>query len=372
MKVRTNILISFATTIISLALVAVGLNYYFVKSAQKLGTVATTDVQSTDLLTAWPTLYNANLALLNNGKVDVASTTWPQLTTATGLTTVGTIGTGVWQGTAVGVAYGGTGTSSPTQYMTILGDGALGLTHASGTGTTGQFLTSNGAGAYPSWQTSTINQTDTYYWSGGHNFGSYINATGTSMFTTLQASSTIQIGDITYVWPSTQTASSSVLSTDNAGNLYWTIDDAVTELFVPCSKSTGAIDSVETGFPTITAANSANTTCYASFYMPTEGTISSIDYVLFSGNTTGNINMDVTMADIIDGTLTSDSVDNDSVTDKQPGSDPIISTLSSTAYDGLTRGRAWAVSMTRNATDVADTAETTINLSGIIVNLTDD
>lgn len=41
-----------------------------------------------------------------------ATTTLPSLSTLAGLTTVGTIGTGVWQGTAIGVTYGGTGLSS--------------------------------------------------------------------------------------------------------------------------------------------------------------------------------------------------------------------------------------------------------------------
>ncbi|HSA08091.1 MAG TPA: hypothetical protein P5099_01870 [Candidatus Moranbacteria bacterium] len=60
--------------------------------------------------------------------------------------------TGTWQGTAVGVQYGGTGVSSLTAYGLIFGGTtSTGAVQSLGTGTSGQVLTSQGAGALPTW-----------------------------------------------------------------------------------------------------------------------------------------------------------------------------------------------------------------------------
>jgi len=48
----------------------------------------------------------------------------PAWSATTGITTVGTIATGVWQGTDVGVAYGGTGVSTLTANGVLVGNGA--------------------------------------------------------------------------------------------------------------------------------------------------------------------------------------------------------------------------------------------------------
>lgn len=50
------------------------------------------------------------------------------VTTLSSLTSVGTIGTGVWQGTVVGAAYGGTGVASPTAHGILIGEGASAVT----------------------------------------------------------------------------------------------------------------------------------------------------------------------------------------------------------------------------------------------------
>lgn len=71
------------------------------------------------------------------------------------ITTLGTITTGTWNADPIGVSYGGTGGASFTPY-TLVAAGASAaspLTSISGTGTTGQILVSQGAGAYPIWQT---------------------------------------------------------------------------------------------------------------------------------------------------------------------------------------------------------------------------
>lgn len=70
------------------------------------------------------------------------------------LTSVGTIATGVWNGTAVDVAHGGTGNTTFTAYSVVCaGTTATGVfQNVSGVGTSGQVLTSNGASALPTWQ----------------------------------------------------------------------------------------------------------------------------------------------------------------------------------------------------------------------------
>jgi len=73
------------------------------------------------------------------------------------LTTVGTIGTGVWNGTAIGIAYGGTGlTSTPTNGQIDIGNGTN-FTRSTITGTASQVTVTNGAGSITLSLPSTIN-----------------------------------------------------------------------------------------------------------------------------------------------------------------------------------------------------------------------
>lgn len=182
MKIKTNILNIFLTIVITFASFFVIQNYVPLKYLEtkqdkkqdkKLGTSLTT-IQSTDTLKNSRSTINDNFTALNNGKIENSTTTLPLITTLSGLTsaaslaTVGTITSGTWSGTAISVAKGGTGTTSPSTYLTILGNGANGLTVASSTGTTGQFFTSNGAGAFPSWQTSAVDTAINYTWTGNH------------------------------------------------------------------------------------------------------------------------------------------------------------------------------------------------------------
>lgn len=82
--------------------------------------------------------------------VDIASTYVGQ----NSITTLGTIATGVWNGTGITVPFGGTGNSTFTAYSVICaGTTAQGaFQNVSGVGSANQVLVSNGAGALPSWQ----------------------------------------------------------------------------------------------------------------------------------------------------------------------------------------------------------------------------
>ena len=62
---------------------------------------------------------------------------------STSLTTLGTIGTGTWQASTIGVAYGGTGSTTLTANNVLLGNGTSAL-QVVAPGTSGNVLTSNG------------------------------------------------------------------------------------------------------------------------------------------------------------------------------------------------------------------------------------
>jgi hypothetical protein len=70
----------------------------------------------------------------------------------TDIDTLGTITTGTWNGSTLGAAYGGTGATTLTSHGVVIGNGTSAVNTTSA-GTAGQVLTSNGAGADPTFQT---------------------------------------------------------------------------------------------------------------------------------------------------------------------------------------------------------------------------
>ena len=170
MKTLYNISISvLITLIIIVGIIRYAPAQWFGFGEFRVGTTVTSLV-STDSLSDFPTTYNANLVAMNAGKMEISTTTLPLVTTMAGLTTVGTIGTGVWQGTDVGVAYGGTGASTLTQFQILMGSSTNAIYPLGSVGTSGQFLTSGGASALPSWTTSAVDQAINYDWTGYHTF----------------------------------------------------------------------------------------------------------------------------------------------------------------------------------------------------------
>ena len=112
---------------------------------------------------------------INPGTVTDVSGTANQINVATGtttpvisiaatyagqnsITTVGTIGTGVWNGTPVTVPFGGTGVNTTTAYGVLCGGTtATNPLQNAGAGLSNQILVSNGIGALPTWQNITTN-----------------------------------------------------------------------------------------------------------------------------------------------------------------------------------------------------------------------
>lgn len=94
---------------------------------------------------------------INDSSV-INATTLGSTVVSSSLTSVGTIATGVWNGTDIAAADGGTGRSSHTAYAVICGGTTTTAAQQSiaSVGTSGQVLTSNGAGALPTFQAAGV------------------------------------------------------------------------------------------------------------------------------------------------------------------------------------------------------------------------
>ena len=103
-----------------------------------------------DATDAWTSSEDMNLLTGKvyeiNGTSVLSSTTLGSGVTGSSLTSVGTIATGVWNGTAVGIAYGGTGATTAMTAATAL--------LPSQTSNSGKYLTNDGSGTL-SWGTVT-------------------------------------------------------------------------------------------------------------------------------------------------------------------------------------------------------------------------
>lgn len=170
---------------------------------QNLGSTITT-ILGTDTLSSSRAVINTNFSNLNTDKLQSGDT-------ASSLTiTTGTIGT-LTLTNALGVANGGTASTSISLNSVILGNGTSGFKTVTGHGVSGQFLTSGGAGAAPTWTTSALDLTLNYNW------------TGTNLFKNLNASSTsanpIVLNGLSFNTQATRQASSTVLTEDGSGNL---------------------------------------------------------------------------------------------------------------------------------------------------------
>lgn len=178
--------------------------------APTFGTTLTT-INGSDTLSSSRTTINNNFSALNTGKFELsdwfATTSAANLTTLANLATVGTITSGTWSGTAIVTTKGGTGSTTLSSNQLLLGNGTGNIATVTGYGTSGQYLTSAGAGAAPTWTSTSLDTTLSYNW------------TGNTLIKNLFASSTMTIAGLAYAWPSVRAASSTVLTQDASGNL---------------------------------------------------------------------------------------------------------------------------------------------------------
>jgi hypothetical protein len=115
----------------------------------------------TDSHTNWDTAYTDRLkwdggatgltAATGRTSLELGSMALEANTGSSTITTLGTIGTGVWNGTAVDVQHGGTNKTSWTQYLIPYADTTTSFSQIA-IGSSGQVLTSNGAGSAPTFQ----------------------------------------------------------------------------------------------------------------------------------------------------------------------------------------------------------------------------
>lgn len=206
-------LLGIASVIISAIITFCGI-YYFVnyynfpitalvqEGEEMLGTTLTT-ILGTDTISGSRTTINNNFTALNNGKVENSTTTMESITSLPNLATIGTISSGVWGGTTIGVSVGGTGSTTLSQYSVLLGSSTNPIFTVQGLGSSGQFLGSNGVGAPPTWQTYALDQGANYRWTGENifanasttvvtllNVAGNINMTGTANWSGVTGTST--------------------------------------------------------------------------------------------------------------------------------------------------------------------------------------
>jgi hypothetical protein len=221
MKTLKQIGIMFAVAL----LVVSGANFF---QAEDLSLGAVTSILGTDKLSDSRTVINDNFTDLDTTKMEMSTTTLPLVTTMTGLTTVGTIGTGVWQGTAITVPYGGTGSTTLSANQVLLGAGTSQVGVVAGLGTSGQFLTSAGAGSAPTWQSGAVDTTASYNWTG-------TNFLVKNFFASSTVANPINLNGLSLSTPSTHGTASTTLVTDGAGVLTW--DAGIDKLFFRLQSS---------------------------------------------------------------------------------------------------------------------------------------
>lgn len=115
--------------------------YAFANSAHSTANLAFTHANNAYALANSATAQAANASFLTTGTVPTGRLSGSY----TGITGVGTISTGVWQGSTVAVAYGGTGQTSFTTNGILYGNGS-GAINVTAAGTEGQVLQASGTG----------------------------------------------------------------------------------------------------------------------------------------------------------------------------------------------------------------------------------
>jgi len=227
--------------------------------------VWTNNVSGTDTTLTWGSALitlsggftiNGTLSGVSGIDATTESTIETAIDTLSNLTTTGTIGTGAWEATDVGVAHGGTGKSSWTQYLIPYADTTTSFSQIA-IGTSGQVLTSNGAGSASSFQTLSIAAGE---YAAGSIDGDDINSNiaGRSLTLTAASPDTLDADAELYTRDLAFNYASSSMATSTEPVLSWLAPQASTITSITCNE-VGASATSTVMFEERTALNTAGT-----------------------------------------------------------------------------------------------------------------
>ena len=245
---------------------------------------------------ASPTSFNGGAAVTVSYNTLGAS----PLAGSSSLTTVGTIASGTWNGSVIGLSYGGTNANLTANAGGIVYSGASALA-ISAAGSTGQYLQSNGTGA-PTWSTpsASVSISDQTL-SSSTFYPTFVNATSGTTSTIDTSSTKLQYVPSTGTLTSTAfSGSGASLTSLTAGNLSGTIPSAVLgnstvyigTTAILLNRASGSISLTGTNIDgSAGSATTATTATNALNVQVTDNTSSSSTfYPTLSPGTTGSTN----------------------------------------------------------------------------------
>lgn len=252
----------------------------FNTGAPQLGSTITT-ILGTDTLSSSRSVINTNFANLNADKIEATQTTLNSLTTATALSSIGTITSGTWNGSVIQVPYGGTGWDS-IQANTVLYGNGTGKIATTAPGVNGYFLQLNGSGV-PTWAAASTDVGASYLWTGVHNF------TGSAIYIkNLLASSTVAnpltLNTLAYSFPSTRAASSTVLTENGSGALVWQLPPVYTLCVDSTRHSVSGTAATTTAEYCTIPANTLTTNSNIEIYATLDNTVNAAFAEIQFGN----------------------------------------------------------------------------------------
>src|SRR3990167_4890624 len=106
MNILLNIAISLITSIASFYGVYNLAPLSILQPEEKTYGSTITTIQGSDTLSSSRTTINDNFSALNSTKIENSTTSVASIITLANLSTIGTITSGIWNGTAIGVGYG--------------------------------------------------------------------------------------------------------------------------------------------------------------------------------------------------------------------------------------------------------------------------
>jgi len=278
-------------------------------------TVGTTAIPFTQLNGATDLVQGSGITISGNA-VSISTSYVGQ----TSITTLGTIATGTWQGSVVGLTFGGTGAALTASNGGLVYSTASALGVLAGTATAGRIVQS-GASSAPSWSTATYpaaaGTAGQVLRSNGTNFlSAALAAADLSNGTSGPASGLVVLGTAPATWTPTITIGGGAASLTVNNAVYTQIGKLVTASFdiqiSSLNSHTGAV--TLTGLPWICAANgsgpvtldyisgaASTLNAMPSAFVPTSTT--TIQFVKVASGTTSNLlDTDITSALRIIGT----------------------------------------------------------------------